>query len=121
MCIRDSGTTVKHSLRIFRHQNDILAIHETGRVQLTLESGREHEHETGHTDSQLKAPMPGNIIRVCVKNGEKVNRGQTLMVLEAMKMEHPILAPESGRVERLLFQEGDVVKTDEQLIAFEAE
>ena len=116
-----NGTTVKHSLRIFRHQNDILAVHETGRIQLTLESGREHELETEHTDSQLKAPMPGNIIRVCVKNGEKVNRGQTLMVLEAMKMEHPILAPENGRVERLLFQEGDVVKTDEQLIEFEAE
>ena len=65
--------------------------------------------------------MPGNIIRVCVKNGEKVNRGQTLMVLEAMKMEHPILAPENGRIESLLFQEGDVVKTDEQLIEFEAE
>ena len=43
------------------------------------------------------------------------------MVLEAMKMEHPILATESGRVESLLFQEGDVVKTDEQLIEFEAE
>ena len=43
------------------------------------------------------------------------------MVLEAMKMEHPILAPENGRVESLLFQEGDVVKTDEQLIAFEVE
>jgi biotin carboxyl carrier protein len=65
--------------------------------------------------------MPGNIIRVCVKNGEQVNRGQTLMVLEAMKMEHPILAPDNGRVESLLFQEGDVVKTDEQLIEFEAE
>ena len=36
-------------------------------------------------------------------------------------MEHPILAPDNGRVERLLFQEGDVVKTDEQLIEFEAE
>jgi len=116
-----NGTTVKHSLRIFRHQNDILAVLETGRVQLTLESGRDHEHETKHTDNQLKAPMPGNIIRVCVKNGDKVNRRQTLMVLEAMKMEHPILAPENGRVERLVFQEGDVVKTDEQLIVFEAE
>ena len=98
-----------------------MAVHETGRIQLTLESGRDHEHETEHTDSQLKAPMPGNIIRVCVKNGEKVNRGQILMVLEAMKMEHPILAPENGRVERLFFQEGDIVKTDEQLIEFEAE
>ena len=99
-----NGITVKHSLRIFRHQNDILVVHETGRVQLTLESGRDHEHETEHTDNQLKAPMPGNIIRVCVNNGEKVNRGQTLMVLEAMKMEHPILAPENGRVESLLFR-----------------
>ena len=103
------------------HQNDILVVHETGRIQLTLESRMDHEHETEHSDNQLKAPMPGNIIRVCVKNGEKVNRGQTLMVLEAMKMEHPILAPENGRVESLLFQEGDVVKTDEQLIEFEAE
>ena len=98
-----------------------MAIHEAGRIHLTLEDVREYDIETEHPNSRLSAPMPGNIIRVCVKKGEQVLQGQTLLVLEAMKMEHPILAPTNGRVERLLFQEGDVVKTDEKLIEFEAE
>ena len=108
-------------LRVFQHQKEILAIHEAGRIHLTLEDVREYDIETEHPNSRLSAPMPGNIIRVCVKKGEQVRQGQTLLILEAMKMEHPILAPTNGRVERLLFHEGDVVKTDERLIEFEAE
>ncbi|MGB0362978.1 MAG: biotin/lipoyl-containing protein, partial [bacterium] len=65
--------------------------------------------------------LAGNVVKVQVKPGQRVSEGESIVVLEAMKMEHPILAPENGRVESLLFKEGDVVKTDEQLIEFEAE
>ncbi|MEC8197788.1 MAG: acetyl-CoA carboxylase biotin carboxyl carrier protein subunit, partial [Pseudomonadota bacterium] len=81
--------------------------------------GRDHEHETEHTDSQLKAPMPGNIIRVCVKNGEQVNRGQTLMVLEAMKMEHSLLAARDGVVAEVLAAAGDQVEAGAALVRLE--
>ena len=47
--------------------------------------------------------MPGNVIRVLVKSGERVSQGQQLLVIEAMKMEHAIVAPVEGVVEKVLF------------------
>mgnify|MGYP000255264380 CR=1 FL=1 len=97
-----------------------MAVHKTGRVHLTLEKSQEHDLEIEHSSGRLSAPMPGNIIRICVKEGEEVELGQTLLVMEAMKMEHPIVAPTHGRVERLLFEQGDVVKADEKLLIFDS-
>ena len=55
----------------------------------------------------LTAPMPGTILQVRVTEGQEVSEGETLLVLEAMKMEHAIKAPQAGRVKRLPFAEGD--------------
>jgi 3-methylcrotonyl-CoA carboxylase alpha subunit len=70
---------------------------------------------------RLTAPMPGNVIEVLVKEGETVGKGQALMIIEAMKMEHTILAPAAGRVAEVRFAPGDQVKEGDQLIAFEVE
>ena len=60
--------------------------------------------------------MPGNVIRVLVESGEKVSSGQPLLVMEAMKMEHTIVAPADGIVEKVLFQDGDLVYKDAELV-----
>jgi 3-methylcrotonyl-CoA carboxylase alpha subunit len=70
---------------------------------------------------QLTAPMPGNVVEVLVRNGETVERGQALMILEAMKMEHTISAPAAGVIAQVLFAKGDQVREGEQLIQFEKE
>ena len=57
----------------------------------------------------LLAPMPGRVRRVVLGAGEKVGRGDVLLILEAMKMEHAIRAPRDGTVARVLFAEGDLV------------
>ena len=62
--------------------------------------------------------MPGNVIRVLVKAGESVSRGQQLLVMEAMKMEHTIVAPVDGIVEKVLFNPGDLVQNGSELIEF---
>ena len=62
--------------------------------------------------------MPGNVIRVLVKAGEMVSQGQQLLVMEAMKMEHVILAPSDGVVEKVLFNQGELVQNGSQLIEF---
>ena len=62
--------------------------------------------------------MPGNVIRVLVKAGERVSRGQQLLVIEAMKMEHAIVAPADGVVEKVLFNTGDLVQNGSELIEF---
>lgn len=57
----------------------------------------------------LTSPMPGQVLKVLVKVGDKVSKGDTLMIIEAMKMEHAIRAPWDGTVARLGFAEGDMV------------
>jgi 3-methylcrotonyl-CoA carboxylase alpha subunit len=70
---------------------------------------------------RLTAPMPGSVVDVLVSAGQKVDKGQPLMIIEAMKMEHTIAAPVAGVVAQVLFGRGDQVKEGEQLIQFESE
>jgi 3-methylcrotonyl-CoA carboxylase alpha subunit len=64
----------------------------------------------------LTAPMPGKVIAVHVAVGDKVKRGQALLVMEAMKMEHTIAAPGEGTVKELLYGVGDQVAEGAALI-----
>jgi acetyl/propionyl-CoA carboxylase alpha subunit len=59
--------------------------------------------------ADLRAPMPGRVRRVAVPAGETVARGQVVLVLEAMKMEHAIRAPRDGVVRTVHVREGDLV------------
>lgn len=59
----------------------------------------------------VKAPMPGAILSVSVKQGDAVKKGQVLLILEAMKMENEILAPRDGVVAALAVQAGQTVET----------
>lgn len=63
---------------------------------------------------RLKAPMPGNILKLKVKNGAEVKKGEVLLVLEAMKMENDIVSPADGKVS-FSVSEGATVATDELL------
>ena len=69
----------------------------------------------------LTAPMPGKIVEVKVAPGARVKRGEALMVLEAMKMEHTIVAPADGTVEKVHYAAGDLVEEGADLIAFAAD
>ena len=64
----------------------------------------------------LTAPMPATVIGVTVKAGDDVNRGDILVVLEAMKMELPVRAPGDGRVTAVHCRVGDLVQPDVSLI-----
>ena len=64
----------------------------------------------------MKAPMPGNILKVNVTVGQKVNSGDVLVVLEAMKMENEIMAPKAGTVSQVLVSKGSTVDTDAPLV-----
>ncbi|MBT7963283.1 MAG: acetyl/propionyl/methylcrotonyl-CoA carboxylase subunit alpha [Porticoccaceae bacterium] len=67
----------------------------------------------------LKAPMNGTIVASLVNVGEHVSKGEVLMVMEAMKMEHAITAPNDGMVIEFYFQPGDLVDGGAELLAFE--
>jgi biotin carboxyl carrier protein len=78
-------------------------------------SGRRHGHVEAEGRQQVVAPMPGKVIRILVKAGEKVEAGQGLLVVEAMKMQNEIRSPKSGTVERLVAKEGEPVNAGEVL------
>ena len=60
--------------------------------------------------------MPGKVVRVLVHAGDRVEAGQELLVVEAMKMQNDIRSPKSGAVERLLVVEGQAVNAGETLV-----
>ena len=64
---------------------------------------------------QIRAPMPGKVIRVLAKPGESVEAGQGLVVVEAMKMQNEVKSPKSGTVETLAVSEGQSVNAGEML------
>ena len=59
----------------------------------------------------VKSPMPGNILKINVTQGQKVNEGDVIMVLEAMKMENEIVATRSGTIAQIAVSKGAVVET----------
>jgi 3-methylcrotonyl-CoA carboxylase alpha subunit len=70
---------------------------------------------------RLTAPMPGRIVHLHIKQGDRVKHGDTLLVLEAMKMEHSILAPRDGLVETIDFAVGDLVEEGVALLSLAIE
>ena len=66
--------------------------------------------------TQVKAPMPGNVLDIKVSNGQSVNEGDVLVILEAMKMENEIFAPCAGTV-TVVASKGSTVNTGDVLIS----
>jgi biotin carboxyl carrier protein len=71
--------------------------------------GRRHGPVEAEGRQQIVAPMPGKVVRLLIKTGDKVEAGQGLLVVEAMKMQNEVRSPKTGTVERLLAKEGQAV------------
>jgi 3-methylcrotonyl-CoA carboxylase alpha subunit len=97
---------------------DIMVSGDTYRFSLAHEE-EQHAHVEGHRGKGLVAPMPGLVLRVAVKEGERVRTHQTLVVIEAMKMEHVIEAPHDGIVKKVHCAEGGRVVEGQLLVELE--
>jgi biotin carboxyl carrier protein len=88
---------------------------------LTKSSAARRGSQAGHhAAGELTAPMPGQVRAVNVSEGDAVAKGQTLLVLEAMKMEIRIHAPLGGIVKKLLVEQSQTVEREQVLIEIEA-
>lgn len=85
---------------------------------LERESSARKRSGAGHSGG-LEAPMPGVVTRVLVAVGDAVTKGQPLLALEAMKMEHLIRAPRDGRVKQLAAKAGEMVQSGATLVELE--
>jgi biotin carboxyl carrier protein len=77
--------------------------------------GRKHGALEAEGRQQITAPMPGKIVRVLVSEGDSVEAGQGLLVVEAMKMQNEIRSGKAGRVEKLLAKENQAVNAGDIL------
>ena len=68
--------------------------------------------------AKIKSQMPGKILRVSVKIGDMVKKGQSIMVMEAMKMENEIKSPQDGVIKEVKVIEGQAVETGAELVSF---
>jgi 3-methylcrotonyl-CoA carboxylase alpha subunit len=87
-----------------------------GAAQITEIDPLARAGEGAGEGGRLTAPMPGKVVSFAVRTGDKVSKGQPLAVMEAMKMEHTISAPEDGVVGELLFAPGDQVPEGAELL-----
>ena len=67
----------------------------------------------------LTAPMPGKVVEIMIKKGSNIKKGDTLLILEAMKMEHKVLAPDNGKIKEVLIKENDQVENGQTLVVLD--
>jgi 3-methylcrotonyl-CoA carboxylase alpha subunit len=79
------------------------------------------EAGAGEGDAAIRAPMNGRLVKVAVEDGERVEAGQRLAVVEAMKMEHALVAPHAGVVRDLEANVGDQVEMGERIMRVEGD
>jgi 3-methylcrotonyl-CoA carboxylase alpha subunit len=87
-----------------------------GATQILATDLLAHAGEGLSEGGRLTAPMPGKVVSISVKAGDKVSKGQALAVMEAMKMEHTIAAPADGTVAEVLYAAGDQVAEGAELL-----
>ena len=72
----------------------------------------------GNLSSEIKAPMPGLILDIPINEGDTVQKGDVLIVLEAMKMENSIKSPQSGTIKKIVVNIGEGVEKNQVMIQF---
>ncbi len=111
------GATSMHGT--VRRDCDVFHVFTGGRhFSLTYNDPMAHAGETEAAGGRLTAPMPGKVVAVLASKGQEVKKGDPLVIMEAMKMEHTIAAPSDGLVEEILYQVGDQVADGAPLLAF---
>jgi len=75
--------------------------------------------DVGGEKDKIYAPMPGKIVKLLVKVGDEVKEKQQMVIVEAMKMENPVLCKANGKVKAIHFNDGDQVNTDNPIIELE--
>ena len=123
--IRREGTRVVLDLtdrvvsaRIVAAGDGLHVLHDGRTWTVSLPDRAVEDGDAGDTTAHVPAPLPGKVVKVAVRSGDTVERGATLAVLEAMKMELNVEAPREGVIDEVLASEGDQVIEGAVLVTF---
>tara|TARA_R110000868_G_scaffold280577_1_gene540971 strand:- start:2441 stop:2932 length:492 start_codon:yes stop_codon:yes gene_type:complete len=94
---------------VFKHKHGQSTFMATGTRSFKIEDAILSQTKGAASAGGMISPMPGKILKLFKKTGDSVKSGETILVMEAMKMEHAIKAPHDGVIEKLELHEGDQV------------
>jgi len=114
----------QHTVYVAGSAGDVWAfydghVYRSERPERPAEAGRYERGSERHGRYELNAPMPATVIKILVAPGQAVRHGDTLVVVEAMKMELPIRAPGDATVKAVNCREGELVQPDRALVELE--
>lgn len=108
MVLDDKGGRFKAAVGTANTDGEVMVI-AGGKEAVVSEAGRKIKKAGRHAGS-LVSPMPGKIFKIVKAVGEEVKKGEAILVLEAMKMEHSIRSDKDGKVGKIFFQVGQLVQ-----------
>ena len=106
---------IRHQSNITSHDDLMLIQHSRGNKLIKVLPRFDNKQEISQKGS-LISPMPGKVIEISVKAGDTVKRGQKLLVMEAMKMNHSINSDQDGIVQEIYVNEGDQLESGTSLL-----
>jgi propionyl-CoA carboxylase alpha chain len=118
LCWREESTGIQRRARLVESRNHWYYQDIDGAVSLR-EAPRFVEPGAAAVEGACVAPMPGKVVLIRVTAGQQVEPGEVLVILEAMKMEHPVQAPRAGQVRAVLVEPGQQVEVDAPLITLD--
>ena len=116
--IHFTANGVAHRATVLVHADQFSVLLASTRHHLRLVDPFHFEATADTNDGRLTAMMPGRVVKVMAEAGDTIKKGQPLIIMEAMKMEHTIISPRDGVVERVAFKVGEMVPADAVLFAF---
>lgn len=106
------------ALTVLHNNSQFVILLHGCRYELYLKDLFEFDTTSDVPEGRLTAMMPGCITKIFVQEGDKVNKGQTLLTMEAMKMEHTIKSPYEGMIEKVFYKTNEIIEADVTLFSF---
>ena len=114
-CVIDG---IRSQYHIYRDEDRLFVFDSFNDIQLKV-LPRFVDPSTSSIEGGLLAPMPGKISEVLIKKDQKVKAGQSLMIIEAMKMEQTIKSPNAGKISKIMVKKGQQVENGESLLVID--
>jgi len=110
----ENGTSKKYAVNTYRYSFDVEIIDAESKYLKNRDKGLGEKAER-----IISTPMPGKVVKIFVSNGDEVKAGQTVIVVEAMKMQNEYQAKKDSTVNEVMVKEGDIVNANQTLIILE--
>ncbi len=118
-CLNSEQGSENYALSTYFHDNTIYVMGGGRTAEIILEDAAHTLEAEAEAPGTVKAPMPGKILEVLAKNGGMVEKGDALIIMEAMKMEYTLKAPKTGKVKGLSAKVGEQVSDAAPLLEIE--